>query len=398
MNRHLLALLLAISCLSGYAQVKFDSGYFVANDGRKTVCLIKNYDWKYNPSDFLYRQSENASIQKATITDVREFGIFNFSRYERFDVDIDTSAQQLEGVTTNAAPEFKRETVFLKVLVQGKATLYAYWGENLIRYFIKTDTGRPEQLIHKSYYSSAEQTNLLENNLFRNQLFADLHGPDLDQRDFSDLSYNDKSLTRVFERYNKTQNTVTESFLQKNNEKKFNLNLRLGADLSGLTMDETYYSGDTKTNLDSKISVTVGLEAEFIMGFNRNKWALVLGSAYGSYKSNPNASGGAAGADYKMIESTIGAREYFFLNKRSKLFATLLCIYDAPIGSGSVYYGYDTFNFTGRITAGLSAGYKYANKCSIELKYTLRRSILDNYDYVQGRLNTTSLVFGYTLF
>jgi hypothetical protein len=397
MNRHLLALLLTISCLSGYAQVKFDSGYFVANDGRKNVCLIKNYDWKYNPTEFLYKQTENADVQKATITDVREFGIFNFSRYERCDVDIDTSSDQLDGVTTNAAPEFKRETVFLRVLVQGKASLYAWWGENLIRYFIKTDTGSAKQLIHKTYYSSAEQTNLLENNLFRNQLVANLVAPDLSQKDFADLSYNDKSLSRIFERYNKQQHTATQSFLQKNNEKRFNLNLRFGADLSSLTMEQSY-SGDTKTNLGSEISITAGLEAEFILGFNRNKWALVAGSAYGSYKSNPGATGAAAGAEYKMIESDLGVREYFFLDKKSKLFATALCVYDAPIGSGDVYCGYNTFNYTGRLALALSAGYKYANKCSIELKYTYRGTILDNYDYVKGRLQSTSLVFGFTLF
>jgi hypothetical protein len=397
MMRILLALLITIPCLSGYAQVKYDSGYFVANDGRKTVCLIKNYDWKYNPTEFLYKQTENADAQKATITDVREFGIFNFSRYERYDVDIDTSADQLEGVTTNAAPEFKRDTVFLKVLVQGKANLYTWWSGNLIRYFVKTDTGNPKQLIHKTYYSSAEQTNLLENNLFRNQLVAILVSPDLSQKDFAGLSYNDKSLTHIVERYNKQQHTETQTFARKSDEKRFNLNLRLGADLSSLTMEQTY-SGDTKAGLGSKLSPTVGLEAEFIMGFNRNKWALVLGSAYGSYKSNPDATGAATGADYKMLESNIGVREYFFLDKRSKLFATAVCVYDAPIGSGQVNFGYTQWNYTGVITAGLSAGYKYANKCSVELKYTLRRNILDDYDFARGRLSTTSLVFGYTLF
>jgi hypothetical protein len=397
MNRILLALLICISCLSGYAQVKYDSGYFIANDGRKTVCLIKNYDWKYNPTEFLYKQTENADAQQATIAGVREFGIFNFSRYERYDIDIDTSADQLDGVTTNAAPEFKRQTVFLKVLVQGKASLYTWWAENKIRYFIKTDTGSARQLIHKTYYGNTEQTTLLENNLFRNQLVAALVAPDLSQKDFADLGYNDKSLTRIFERYNKTQHAGTETFSRKSDEKKFNLNLRLGADLSNLTMEQSY-NGDTKTNLGGKISVTAGLEAEFIMGFNRNKWALVAGSAYGSYKSNPGATGAGTGAEYKMLESNLGVREYFFLDKKSKLFATGLCVLDAPIGSGDVYYGYNTFTYTGRLALALSAGYKYANKCSIELKYTYRGTILDNYDYVKGRLQSASLVFGYTLF
>jgi hypothetical protein len=397
MNRILLALLLTISCLTGHTQIKFDSGYFVGNDGKRTVCLIKNYDWKYNPTEFLYKQTENAAAQKETIADVREFGIFDFSRYERFEVDIDTSANQLENISTNAQPEFKRETVFLKVLVKGKASLYAFWAENLIRYFIKTDTGQITQLIHKSYYNSAEQSSLSENNLFRNQLFASLQAPDLDQKDFSNLNYNDKSLTHIFERYNKTLHIETENYARKNTEKKFNLNFRFGADLSGLTIHQTY-TGDTKTSLGNKISVTAGLEAEFILGYNRNKWALVAGSAYGSYKANPGATGAETGADYKMLESDLGVREYFFLDKKSKLFATALCIYDAPIGSGDVYYDYETFNYTGRLAVGLSTGYKYANKCSVELKYTYRGTILDNYDFFKGRLTTLSLVFGYTLF
>ncbi len=194
MDRILLSGLLAILSFSVNAQVKFDSGYFVNNDGRKTICLIKNYDWKYNPNDFLYKQAENADVQKADINDVREFGIVNFSRYERYDVDIDTSSEELDEVSTNSRPEFKRKRVFLKVIVEGKASLYEYWAENRVRYFFKTDSLTPEPLIHKKYYGDDEPTNLLENNLFRNQLWTSLQAPDLAQKDFSNLNYNEKSL------------------------------------------------------------------------------------------------------------------------------------------------------------------------------------------------------------
>jgi hypothetical protein len=397
MNRILLSLLLAISCYSGYAQVKFDSGYFVTNDGRKNVCLIKNYDWKYNPTEFFYKQSENAAVQKATITDVQEFGVLNFSRYVRFDVDIDTSSDEVDALTTSSRPEFKRESVFLKELVGGKASLYVYWVGNLIRYFLKTDSLKLEQLLHKKYFDSEEHTNLLENNLFRNQLFASLQGPDLDQRDFSSLSYNERSLSAIVERYNKAHHAATESFSKKRDEKRFNLNLRLGADLSGLTMEQTY-SGDTKTNAGNKLSARAGLEGEVIMKFNRNKWAIVFGSTYGSYKANAAPGGIPTSVDFKMIEFSAGVREYFFLNESSKLFATAQAIFDSPLGSGTANWGYGSYDYGGHVDGALSFGYKYKNKCSIELNYTLSRDILTDYAYVQGHLHTISLVVGYTLF
>ncbi len=141
-----------------------------------------------------------------------------------------------------------------------------------------------------------------------------------------------------------------------------------------------------------------GLEAEFIMGFDRNKWALVFGSTYGSYKSTPAADGGSVSADYKMIELSAGVREYFFLGKGSKLFATAMGIFNIPFGSSTATYQNFSLDYTEKQGAALSFGYKYKNKCSVELKYNFSRSILDYYLYLNGPFHTTSLVFAYTLF
>ena len=40
------------------AQTKFEKGYFVDNSGQRTEVLIKNLDWKNNPTEFEFKKNE----------------------------------------------------------------------------------------------------------------------------------------------------------------------------------------------------------------------------------------------------------------------------------------------------------------------------------------------------
>jgi hypothetical protein len=395
MNRNILTALFTILSIAGYAQIKFDSGYFVTNDGNRTYCLIKNYDWNFNPTGFFYEKTAIAPVEKADIANVTEFGILNFSRYERYEVDVDTSAEQTGALDDNSGPEYKKKTVFLKVLVEGRATLYEYRDQTMTRFYFKTDSISLRPLVHKQYLAAIDQNAILENNLFRNQLISALQSPELNMGRFEHLKYSEASLIGIFDDYNRSHGTSGEKYVLKRNKGQFNFNLRLGADLSGLTLNENYALAPGKTTYGNKISGTVGLEAEDILPFNRNKWAIILQPTYHYYKADLGSSGSA---DYKQLQIGIGAREYFFIGKDSRLFATALAFVDEPVGSGELnYYSY-SLNYRLRYTAGLSAGYKYKNKCSVELQYNLGNNILDSYLFIQAQLHTTSLIFAYTIF
>ena len=50
MMRQLLLLLISQFILVGLsAQISFEQGYFINNEGTKTICSIKNIDWRNNP-------------------------------------------------------------------------------------------------------------------------------------------------------------------------------------------------------------------------------------------------------------------------------------------------------------------------------------------------------------
>jgi hypothetical protein len=167
----------------------------------------------------------------------------------------------------------------------------------------------------------------------------------------------------------------------------------VGADLGGLTLQDNYTT-PVKTPFGNKLSATVGLEAESILPFNKNKWAIVFQSSYHSYRSDL---GGSTSADYKMIGIGLGPREYFYIGKDSKLFATALLLFEVPLGSGAVVDGGDSLGYALQMNAAFSAGYKFRNQWSLELQYTANHDILGSYEYWQGQYHSFSLIFAYTI-
>ena len=47
--------ILATNCC---AQISFEKGYYIDNSNQKVDCLIKNVDWKNNPTSFEYKLSD----------------------------------------------------------------------------------------------------------------------------------------------------------------------------------------------------------------------------------------------------------------------------------------------------------------------------------------------------
>ena len=150
----------------GLAQIKFEKGYIIDNQGNKKDCLIKNIDWKNNPSDFEYKI--NGIIKKGNLNIIQEFEITGYSKYVRAEVDVDRSPQEISELDESQRnPEWSKETLFLKVEVAGYYTLYSYEAPSFRKYFYQVANQAIKQLIHKKYLTS--NLDLATNNDFRQQ-------------------------------------------------------------------------------------------------------------------------------------------------------------------------------------------------------------------------------------
>lgn len=397
MKKHLVVLFMLIFCLKTYSQIVFENGYFIDENDQRVECLIKNIEWQYNPAEFVYKLSETSDIQIASIHSVKEFGIKNVSKYVRAKVNIDRSSEDLAKLTSNRCPAFQEETLFLKVLIEGKATLFIYEERGLKRFFYQTANSEINQLVHKSFL--IDNNKIGYNNQYRQQLRNDLQCQDINFNDINKLEFFKNELVRFFIKYNNCQNASYINYGAKNWKDRVNLTVRPGVKHSSLSLDNNTFSfASEHIEFESSVSFRLGGEIEFFLPFNKNKWAVIIEPTYQDFKSQKVYNSQKIDVKYKSIELAFGVRHYFHFNERSKIFINSSFIWDLTTNSTIEYD-------TGRIleistfynyAAGL--GYNYYNKYSIELRYHTIRNILVRYPYWNSEYKTISMVLGYSFF
>lgn len=394
MKKQLLFLLTAILSVNCYSQISFDKGYFIDNNDQKTECLIKNMDWKNNPTGFEYALSENTKEYNADIKSVKEFGIYNYSKYIRSDVNIDRSSSNLNDLSAVRNPIFKEEKLFLKVLIEGQSNLYQYEDGNLVRFFYKKDnTNIIEQLVFKNYQSSGDIIG--ENNLFKQQLFNDLKCQRIKANDIKKINYKKSDLVNLFIKYNQCNNYEIVNFEEKQIKDLFNLTPRLGLNNSSLSIQNTI-SSSRNADFGNKLGLRLGIEAEIILPFNKNKWAIIVEPTYQYFKSETSTFN--INVDYTSIELPIGIRHYFFINNNSKLFINGSFILDITSNSTISYDNGAELEITKSSNLGFGIGYKQNDKYSLELRYHTSREILNGYQSYYSEYKKLSIILGYSLF
>lgn len=395
MIKILFVTLVLISTSTCFSQVKFESGYFIRNNGEKTICLIKNVDWENNPKRFFYKLSSSAQQQTIDITSVKEFGIDKFSKYIKFSGDIDTSSAKLDLLSKNRNPEFKSDTFFLKVIVEGKATLYYYKSKKITRYFYKVDSSAIQQLVYKEYL--IDDLNVRTNAFYKQQLTNTLVCDDKLKLQIDNSRYALRDLEKIFINYNQCTGSAAANF-SKRASSLFNLVIRPGINIPNLFIEflpgSIYYS----KKFENKLAFRLGVEAEFILPFNKNKWSLLAEPVYQYYKVGENRSDPGTFVDYSSIELIFGLRHYFFLNDQSKLFINGSYLMDLPFNSKLGYGIGATLDISSARNIVFGAGYNYNDKYSIEIRSGTRRNLIKEYAYWKSEYKAISVIFGYTIF
>ena len=402
----LLALLIAFS-FNCYSQINYEKGYFIDNQDNRTECFIKNVDWKDNPKKFEYKISEQSTPETATIEAIKEFGVASL-KYKRFQVKIDRSSEDVNKLSYDRNPEFTEETLFLKYLVEGKANLLQYEEGNLVRFYYNVDNAEVMPLTYKVYLTTGDNY-IRKNEGYKQQLLVDLKCDKLTVNDAKNAAYKKNSLIKYFVKYNNCENSELVTFDEKKKRDLFNLNIRPGISFNSLTIDREN-SLISNVELERKLIFRLGLEAEFILPFNKNKWTLFIEPTYHNYQSTksdvPYTQTGSTISttnvivEYPSLELPFGVRHYFFLNEQSKLFINGAFVLDFPVSAVIKFEpsGISDVEISKRNNLAFGLGYVLKNKYSLEVRYGSNRNIISAYQNWSSKYNSFAFVFGYTLF
>ena len=408
MKKAILFFLLISVTYNGYSQIEFEKGYFIDNNDNKTECFIKNNDWKYNPTEFEYKTGDSDIIKTRNINNTKSFEIINVVKFSRFNVNIDRSSNQVGRLSNIRKVEFKPETLFLKHLVNGSASLYQYNGDNLTRYFYSSKDAEIQQLVYKKYNENKNSTikTIKENKRYQQQLINSFKCDNVTTSNITRLRYSRSDLTKVFEQFNSCLNSNSTSY-SKPERKAFNISLRPRVNFSSAYIDRGS-NNNLDVNFDKNTTFGFGLELEYVLGFNKNKWSVFIEPTFRNYKSEKEieylstqlASDPTTNVsiEYNSIELPIGLRHYFFLNKKSKIFVNFAFVADF---SKKTKIDFETNSLEDLdIESGndfiFGIGYKH-KKISVEFRQNTGRKVLPYLDW-DSKFSNSSIILGYTIY
>lgn len=318
------------------AQVKFEKGYFINNQGARTECLIRNVDWREGPKAFTYTYTEGGDKQTGTLENITEFGIYHDSRFVRIILPIDKSALYIKPVGEQQN-DWPIDTAFVRTLVNGPASLYKYDENGFIAYLYQTGDAPIQQLLlHK--YRTAEGDIVVQRD-FAKQLARGVRCQGASGRPAWELDYYEPQLVKYFKAYNQCMGGETVDWVEKRDRPKIHLRPTLGMGFVSLLVNRNNYD-PYDFDFGRKTQVRPGLEVECVLPFRKATWSVLIAPHYESFKKTyPDD---IHKIEYKSLLVPVGVRHYFFLNESTRIFLNAMGGMNMSLGSSYVDLTYST--------------------------------------------------------
>ena len=397
-------LLLTVITYASFGQMEFEKGYLIGSDSQRKECLIKNEEWKNNPTEFTYKLSKLASPETGDLKSIKEFGITNTCKYVNANVKVDLQTKPAISAKNEVISVWTREKLFLKVLLEGKAKLYSYDFNKVKRFFYSlNDTS----VIQLTYLEALDGFTLIKNTGYQQQLWSSVKAPMATMNSIKAIGYNEKDLTAYFKEYNSSFGGNTTELATAKRKSYFNLKAAPGLNSSVVDMTTVVGSQNdfSSVSFSNQLSFRMGLEAELILPINKYHWGILFEPTYQSYSGEAQGKYGQTPStiSYQSIEFPIGLRYYIPLNEKAKVFLNGFLIPGVAVNMNS-NITYNTF-FSNTISektvpiessscSALGAGIDY-KQFSIEARYYTKQNLLSNSASEYADYSHFSFILGY---
>ncbi len=389
--KHLLFLVLSFLMSSMfYAQSRFQPGYIITGQEEKVKCLINNGDWKNNPDYIEYRQ-KNGETKRGTPASIREFRVYGFPKYISAKVKIDTSSMRTSELEYTGKPSFQEKTVFLKTLLEGKYSLYVYITEKYKRYFYRKNKGEIKPLVYKKYFvvTPDKEEKVAENKFYRQQLWNEFKNYGISKKEIEKLDYTTEDLVAFFNKINRRQKSQIDIY--KKEYVPWHLHLKPAARRAKLAVADYYHH--KIIDMGSRWTYKIGLEMEYILPYNNDRWGIFIEPAFHTFKSEQND----YKIDYKALELYAGTRYYIPLQKDLKIFINLAYCLNFDFNSRFYYRPNKYLEVKDGSNFSMATGLQY-HKWIVEVRYNHKRNLLTLYNNWQTSFKTLDFSIGYSLF
>ena len=359
----LFALVLLTFSVPALAQVDFVEGYYVDESGEKVVGLIKDFGKEETPKEIVFKKNVEGADQKIKVDDLIEFQIGGLN-FKKFDIMIDMSPQTPPFLNSPKA-DYQSATVFLQTLLLGKASLYKFFEDQLVIYFLQIDNEQPEQLLKKYYQETIADYKVISK--YRQQLWNQLRCDGITQESLENLRYKARDLTKVIKKYNNCTGTEVTEFTGEKKKWGYALSAKAGINNSSIHLVETL-----DVQYPEVSTATFGVELEAYLPLKKNSWSLFFNPFFHRYTEQESET--AANPSLRMVAThsaivlPIGVRYHMYL-KKSELEIFLNAHFNQPIFFSRDVFPSRIFSLTGfSLHPGFGGGFTLKDRFTFEYR------------------------------
>lgn len=256
-----------------FSQANYREGYIVKSDKDTVFGYIDYRNWDKNPTQIHFKK--HASDFEYLIyypADLLSFNVANEIYISRF-VEVELTPDKPEKLTYDPYGLIIEDTVFLQVLIYGKASLYLFKTDlDRINYYIQKDTSEIILLIYRRYLKVDKISGkhpIVTNNNYLGQLTYIFNDCPLITKKNKDIPYKTEPLYELIQAYNLCQSSTENSYSKHRSKIKFEAGLFIG-----LTITKLKFMGDerpklTLANFPLSYNPTFGGFLEFVLPRNR---------------------------------------------------------------------------------------------------------------------------------
>ena len=358
----------------------FKPGYFITNSGDTTQALIQDAAWRDNPVSFIYKKSAEDEHMEASIANVSEFGIPELFKYIRATVSVDVSQNSGTNQISNSRnPDFEKQTVFLKVLVDGTADLYFYQNGNRKLFFYQTIDRTIQPLLYKKYLN--KDGKIAQNNQYLQELWGTLNCINKTKAEMRDVSYSNRDLRNYFADHNQCLQSDLIVYRIKLGGALFDISLIPSVNLTQL--ESTVRIDDQSNTFTHNRGGTfrLGIAVEYRTS-RISKWSFILEPAYRVMNEQYTIRNREFDMDFQAFQIPVMVRRYFKLSNETAFYINPILLGTLPFNSKIVVENLpniiggrlESFSNT-RLNVGGGVGFRF-KRFSVEFRRYLNKDLL----------------------
>lgn len=296
------------------AQSNFLDGYII-NAQKDTIRGKIDYkNWERNPSQISFKSEKENNPSTYKSYDITGFYVNN-EFYQTEIVKLEVSSQDLPTMTTSKQSIFSSDTLFLRLLIKGQASLYLYKDEKFRQhFFIKKNEMPIEELVFRKYKDG--ENIVVTQRKYLNQLSFYFSDCSSKIKISEKLAYEQEALKSLFNEYNQCKGNSVDSY--KAEKEKTSVEISLLAGVSSTKLDwisDEFNNGIVTANFNKSTNFTTGIGFDLVTARSNRRWSIYNEILLKSYKTSGESSIGTSKYDLRYLKlNTMG--RYYLLNKK----------------------------------------------------------------------------------